>query len=144
MSHEQRLPGAARALLYGAMALGALAAASAIAAQPGAGPLPIPPGVALKSWQANGSDGRYVLQVIQGRAPKSGKQIIATVTSDTDCDADAQGLSHCHNNLKLANGTQITVIDSHNMHQFRCLGEGDQLTLKAVGTSWTVATLTKK
>ena len=140
MSHEQRLPGAARALLYGAMALGALAATSAIAAQPGAGPLPIPPGVALKSWQANGSDGRYVLQVIQGRA-RSGT---ATVKSDTDCDPDAQGLSHCHNNLKLANGTQITVINSHNMHQFRCLGEGDQLTLTAVGTSWTVATLTKK
>ena len=73
-----------------------------------------------------------------------GPRFTATVTSDTDCDPDAQGLSHCHNGLKLADGTQITVIDSHNMNRFRCLGEGDQLTLKAVGTSWIVATLTKK
>lgn len=135
MSRHQGLRRAACSLLCAGIALGTFAASAAA-------PLPIPAGVALKSWQDNGRNGRYLLQVIQGKAPKG--QLTATVMSDTDCAADAQGVSHCHNILKLPNGTQITVIDSHNMHRFRCLGEGDRLTLKGVGAPWVVATLARK
>ena len=105
---------------------------------------PIPRGVAMKSWQENGRDGRYLLQVLHGSAPETGKRITGTVKSDTDCDIDAEGLSHCHNVIELANGSRITVIDTHNMHRYRCLGEGDRLTLIGINGSWIMGTLSKK
>jgi len=105
---------------------------------------PIPRGVPMKSWQENGRDGRYLLQLIKGKAPKAGKAVIGTVTSDTDCDADAEGLSHCHNTIKLANGSEFTVIDSHNMHMNRCLGAEDRLSLTAMSGPWIMGTLVTK
>ena len=126
---------------------GVLAVAAAVYAggAPAQGdPARIPPGAAIKSWQDNGAEGRYVLQIIKGQLPKTVKPITATVTSDTDCDADAQGLSHCHNILKLTDGTEITVIDTHNMHRNRCLGSGDQLALAGLGKPWIVGTLFKR
>lgn len=142
MTLQSKLHPVSRFLL-GVVVLSAAAAYSyqsqAAAAQP-----PIPPGVAMKSWQENGGDGRYLLQIIKGDAPKTRKAVIGTVTSDTDCDADAEGLSHCHNTIKLANGSEITVIDSHNMHRNRCLGAGDKLTLTRVGGAWIMGTLSAK
>ncbi len=111
----------------------------AVSSQP-----PIPRGVAMKSWQENGRDGRYLLQVIKGGVAKTRKPVVGTVTSDTDCDADAEGLSHCHNTIKLPNGSEITVIDTHNMHQNRCLGAGDKLTLTAVSGPWIMGILSSK
>lgn len=102
---------------------------------------PIPRGVAMKSWQENGSGGRYLLQLIQGKALNSGNTVVGTVTSDTDCDADADGLSHCHNTIELSNGGKITVIDTHNMHRNRCLGAGDKLSLTRVDGTWMMGTL---
>ena len=105
---------------------------------------PIPRGVAMKSWQDNGRDGRYLLQVLQGSALKAGKRVTGTVKSDTDCDIDAEGLSHCHNVIELANGTRITVIDTHNMHRYRCLGDGDRLSLTGISGTWIIGTLSEK
>ncbi len=135
-SHSKLLP-ARRSLLC----VVALAAVYAGGVQAQGGQLPIPAGASIKSWQDNGAAGRYVLQVIKGQLPKNVKPITGTVTSDTDCDADAQGLSHCHNTVKLADGTELTVIDSHNMHRNRCLGTGDQLALTGLGKPWIVGTL---
>ena len=106
--------------------------------------LPIPRGVPMKSWQENGSGGRYLLQVIQGQPLKAGKTIVGTVTNDTDCDADADGLSHCHNTIELSNGGKITVIDTHNMHMNRCLGAGDKLSLTGANGAWIMGTLPGK
>lgn len=136
-----------RALLLWALAAGTFAAGAAApqpAAAPVATPQPVPPGVGLKFWQDNESNGRYVLQVIEGTAPKAGKRIIGIVTTDTDRDPEAQGVSHCHNVVKMADGTQMTVIDSHNMHRFRCLGAGDQMTFTSAGKGWVVGTLLAK
>ncbi len=141
MNSHSKLSRARRSLL-GALALGTAVYAGGLQAQ--GGPSPIPAGAALKSWQDNGADGRYVLQVIKGKLPKTTKPITGTVTTDTDCDADAQGLSHCHNVLKLSDGTELTVIDSHNMHRNRCLGTGDQMALTGLGKSWVVGTLFKR
>ncbi len=105
---------------------------------------PIPRGVAMQSWQENGRDGRYLLQVLQGSALKAGKRVSGSVKSDTDCDIDAEGLSHCHNIIELANGTRITVIDTHNMHRYRCLAEGDRLSLTGIGGTWIMGTLSGK
>ncbi len=106
--------------------------------------LPIPRGVPMKSWQENGSGGRYLLQLIQGQTLKAGKTVVGTVTNDTDCDADADGLSHCHNTIELSNGSKITVIDTHNMHMNRCLGAGDKLSLTGVNGAWIMGTLPGK
>ena len=105
---------------------------------------PIPRGVAMKSWQENGRDGRYLLQVLQGSALKAGEPVTGTVKSDTDCDADAAGLSHCHNIIELANGTRITVINTHNMHRNRCLGDGDLISLTGISGSWIMGSLFRK
>lgn len=105
---------------------------------------PIPPGVAMKSWQDNGLDGRYLLQLAPGKSLKAGKRVTGTVTSDTDCEIDAEGLSHCHNNIKLADGSEITVIDTHNMHRYRCLGAGDRISLTGMKGPWIMGTLSEK
>ena len=105
---------------------------------------PIPRGVAMKSWQENGRDGRYLLQVLQGSALKTGEPVTGNVKSDTDCDADAAGLSHCHNIIELANGTRITVINTHNMHRNRCLGDGDLISLTGISGSWIMGSLFRK
>jgi len=105
---------------------------------------PIPRGVAMKSWQENGRDGQYLLQVLQGSALKAGEPVTGTVKSDTDCDADAAGLSHCHNIIELANGTRITVINTHNMHRNRCLGAGDLVSLTGISGPWTMGSLFRK
>lgn len=142
MRVQSKLSTAGR-LLLGVIVLGAAAAhpyeLRAESAQP-----TIPRGVAMTSWQDNGNGGRYVLQVIQGQPPKGSKTVIGTVKSDTDCDIDAQGLSHCHNIIELANGQTITVIDTHNMHRYRCLGEGDRLSLTRVKGAWLMGTLSAK
>jgi len=130
-------------LLLGIVVLSA-ASVYSYEAQAGTDQPPIPRGVAMKSWQENGRDGRYLLQVLHGRALKAGKRVTGTVKSDTDCDIDAEGLSHCHNIIELANGTRITVIDTHNMHRYRCLGEGDRLSLTGIGKSWIMGTLSEK
>ena len=130
-------------LLLGVFVLGAAAAysyqAQAATVQP-----PIPRGVAMKSWQENGRDGRYLLQVVEGRAPKAGKRITGTVTSDTNCDADAEGLSHCQNIIELTNGSRITVIDTHNMHVNRCMSPGERISLTGIDKSWIMATASAK
>ena len=59
----------------------------------------IPPGVSLTSWFENGKGGQYVLQIAEGNAPPAGVRVTGMVTTDTDCDPDAQGLNHCHTTL---------------------------------------------
>ncbi len=139
----QRMPSRSRHLLLGMVVLGA-AAMYSYHAQAATGQPAIPPGVALKSWQDNGADGHYLLQVIEGQTPKTGKTIVGTVTSDTDCQADAEGLSHCHNAIKLADGGSITVVDTHEMHRNRCMQPGEQISLKVVGKAWVIGTVFKK
>lgn len=124
--------------------LGVIAAASASvvlsesarAAEPA-----MPAGAFLQSWHDNGHGGRYVLQVIQGRPLAKGERISGVVANDLDCAPDAEGLNHCHNEITLANGTRITVINTHEMMRNRCLGAGDRLSLVFMDTPWVVGTL---
>jgi len=131
-----------RRLLLGSLILSAAALYSYQAQA--AGQLPIPNGVAMTTWHENGADGKYLLQMLEGKTPKAGKAIVGTVVSDTDCEADAEGLSHCHNAIKLADGSKITVIDTHEMHRNRCLGDGDKISLTTVDKGWVMGTLFKK
>lgn len=141
MTTQSRLYTAGRLLLGGLM-LSATVLYSYNAQATGS--QPIPRGVPMKSWQENGRDGRYVLQLIEGQFPKNGKRVVGTVVSDTDCDPDPDGLSHCHNEIQLPGGKKITVIDSHNMHKYRCLAGGDRIELGRMGDAWVVGNLLTK
>ncbi len=101
---------------------------------------PIPPGVSLTSWFDNGKGGQHVLQVANGAAPLPGVRLTGIVTTDTDCDPDAQGLNHCHNNIDLGNGRSIEVIHNHAMHRFPCLEPGQKLSITRLNADWVVAT----
>ncbi|MBI4291123.1 MAG: hypothetical protein HY661_06570 [Betaproteobacteria bacterium] len=110
-------------------------------ARAGTGEPPIPRGVAMASWQDNGRGGQYLLKVVQGRALAKRKSATGTVKSDSNCDIDAQGLSHCNNTIELADGSRITVIDTHNMHRNRCLQPGERISLTGIGGAWIMGTV---
>ena len=99
----------------------------------------IPPGVSLTSWFDNGKSGQHVLQIAKGTAPLPGVRLVGTVTTDTDCDPDAQGLNHCRNNIDLGNGRNIEVIHNHAMHRFPCLEPGQKLSITRLNANWVVA-----
>ncbi|HEY4721219.1 MAG TPA: hypothetical protein VII92_05200 [Anaerolineae bacterium] len=99
----------------------------------------IPPGVTLTSWFENGKGGQHVLQISEGTAPLPGVRLVGTVTTDTDCDPDAQGLNHCRNNIDLGNGRNIAVIHNHAMHNYPCLEPGQKLSITRLNGSWVVA-----
>jgi len=133
--------------LIGGLVLGVLATSAVFMyfykgqAPTGDGEPAIPRGVAMSSWFDNGHGGRYLLQVAQGQTLAEGERIIGSVATDTNCDPDAQGLSHCHNAIELANGDRITVIDTHNMSVNRCLKPGERIALTGTGGPWIMGTL---
>lgn len=130
------LPGLGVALaIAGAVALLADPPSAATAAE---NP-PIPSRAELTSWKQNGHDGRYVLQVIEGRLPA--ETTTGTILSDTQCEPDAQMINHCHNQIRLANGETITVIDNHSMMVNPCLAPGATMTIQTLETGWIVGTL---
>ncbi|SKA17223.1 hypothetical protein [Consotaella salsifontis] len=100
---------------------------------------PIPSGETLSSWVENGRGGRYLLELIDGQAPSSATS--GTVLSDADCEPDADRINHCHNEIKLADGRTITVINNHRMMNNRCLGPGDKLKIETLDSGWVVGKL---
>lgn len=127
--------------------LGALALAGAVVALATPAPSamaaennpPIPAAAELSSWRENGTDGRYVLQMLDGEAPQAA--VTGEILSDTQCAPDDQGINHCHNEIRLPDGTTITVIDNHSMMENPCLTPGEKITLKPLDTGWIVGTL---
>ena len=99
----------------------------------------IPAGVDLPSWYENGRGGEYLLQIAEGTVPPIGVRMSGVVLSDTDCEPDAQGLSHCHNGIALANGSTIIVTDTHLMSRYRCLRPGETVAVTTFNNSWVVA-----
>ncbi len=109
--------------------------ASAGGAGQGGTAVPDLPG-GLVSWQANGAGGRYVAPVLEGEAPVL--PTLGVVRTDTDCAADAEGLSHCHNQIELAGGAWITIQDNHNMMVNPCLGPGERVSVEPLSAGWVV------
>lgn len=124
-----------------AAALGGLATALMLpAGQSTASAEPaIPPGVSLTSWFDNGKDGHHVLQIAEGNAPSAGVRVSGIVVTDTNCEPDAQGLSHCHNRINLGNGGSIEVIHTHFMSRIPCLLPGQRVSITGLNASWVVA-----
>lgn len=127
-------------LLRTAFALGTgltllgLTAPAAFAAEP-----VLPPGAGLTSWHANGAHGRYVVQMIHGDLPgPSAHASHGTVISDTDCTADAEHLSHCHNVIVLDNAARVTIANHHQMNLHRCLRPGESVWIAPLAEGWAV------
>ncbi len=53
----------------------------------------------------------------------------ALVLTDSRCAADARGVSHCLNRLKLADGSRVLVQHDHRMMDMPCLSPGEHVTL---------------
>jgi hypothetical protein len=66
-------------------------------------------------------------QLISGSVPAAG--IEATVLADLDCTPDADGISHCHNPLRLADGRRAEIIHPHSMMVVPCLTQGEHVRL---------------
>ncbi len=105
-----------------------------------AGPA-LPAGASSVSWADNGAGGRYMLQVIEGAVP-AGARLSGVVASDTNCDPDAQGLSHCHDGIDLSDGRTITVVNTHNMARNECLAPGQRVAITRLNADWIVAAVT--
>ena len=93
----------------------------------------------LASWSENGRDGRHLLQIVDGSILPAGTTVVGVVVSDTLCQPDAQGFSHCHNAIELADGKRMTVIDTHQMSRYPCLEPGQRLSLSRIDRTWIVA-----
>ena len=52
----------------------------------------------------------------------------AEVLSDTNCEPDADGVSHCLNDVQIGN-VVVTVQHHHQMHSVPCLSPGETVTL---------------
>lgn len=67
-------------------------------------------------------------KLVGGTMPSATVQ--ATVLSDEECQPDAQGVSHCLNRLRLADGSEIQVRHPHDMTVVPCLAPGEHVTLE--------------
>ena len=68
--------------------------------------------------------------LLDGRMPRGSVQ--ATVATDTNCDADAAGISHCFNDVTLQDGSVLHLRHDHPMMSVRCLTPGEKVTV--IGT----------
>lgn len=65
--------------------------------------------------------------LIEGRLPKT--PMMAEVLTDTECTPDANMISRCRNEMRLANGETIVVRHPHDMRHIPCLAPGEQVRL---------------
>ena len=53
----------------------------------------------------------------------------AEVLSDTDCAPDAEMISRCRNEIRLADGSTVVLRHPHNMTKVPCLAPGERIRL---------------
>ena len=117
--------------------------ATAFANQPVTDEPIVPSGANFTAWTDNGQDGKIVLRLFNGEMPAAGAVVAGTVENDTNCAPDAQGLSHCHNVIALADGGAIEAIHVHAMGRHPCLFPGQRLSISRLDGDWLVATAPK-
>lgn len=52
------------------------------------------------------------------------------VLTDTRCNPDRNGVSHCLNRIRLGNGKTILVVHDHRMMNMPCLSPGEHIVLR--------------
>ena len=72
------------------------------------------------------SDGLHA-KLVGGTMPTTPVQ--ATVLTDTECQADARGISRCLNRLRLPDGSELEVRHPHDMAKVPCLAPGEHVRL---------------
>ncbi|HEU5102398.1 MAG TPA: hypothetical protein VFU22_25420 [Roseiflexaceae bacterium] len=77
----------------------------------------------------SGETGPLMTTLVRGQYPDGATQ--ATVRTDENCAADAEGVSHCLNELDLG-GTTIVVQHHHKMSLTPCLTPGETVKLMTV------------
>src|SRR6266545_4578857 len=78
----------------------------------------------------NGAGGVELAYAVTGTAPA--RTQVARVLTDTNCQADGNGISHCLNKLRLASGRTITVRHDHLMMNDPCLAPGERVLVRAL------------
>lgn len=91
------------------------------------------PGISSMNWQNNGANGQRIVKITEGHLVDPTQGIVLT---DTHCNPDAQGLSHCHNVIRLKNHQTIKVIDTHNMMHYGCLRIDELVSVTPLGAFW--------
>jgi|SRR5690625_1503086 len=76
--------------------------------------------------QVNGANGIYQVNLLTGSFEG---EVEGIVRSDTDCKADKEGVSRCHNEIELDNQKKVTIANPHNMRKNRCLKPGEKVRL---------------
>ena len=76
----------------------------------------------------NGIGGRELVYLVRGHMPA--RTTTGTVTTDTDCAADRNGISHCKNIVALASGRRIAVRHDHSMMNDPCLTPGEHVLVR--------------
>lgn len=79
----------------------------------------------------NGRDGIAVVMLLSGKPPPT--PTVAKVLTDTSCDPDRRGISHCLNILQLRGGGVLTVRHDHDMMAYPCLTPGEFVQVTAFG-----------
>lgn len=74
----------------------------------------------------SGTDGQLMTTLLEGEVPAGATH--AVVRTDTECAADAQGVSHCHNLLDI-DGTLVEVQHHHKMSTTPCLTPGETVAI---------------
>ena len=76
----------------------------------------------------NGKDGLELVYAVRGALPKG--SVTGKVLTDTNCDPDRVGVSHCLNVIRLAGGKEITVRHDHQMMNDPCLSPGETVRVR--------------
>jgi hypothetical protein len=66
------------------------------------------------------------VRLLRGTVPR---RTAAVVLSDTRCNPDRHGISHCLNRLRLANGRVVLAQHDHMMMNMPCLSPGEHVIL---------------
>jgi hypothetical protein len=69
------------------------------------------------------------VHLLKGSVPR---RMRATVLTDSRCNPDANGVSHCLNRMRLGNGVVVTFVHDHRMMDMPCLSPGEHVTLAPV------------
>lgn len=132
-----------RILSGGAILLVGIAAAVGFQTRAGAGTAQLDPTLRTVVLLAAGEQapalrgGDEAVQVEVGSVPRGIRR--ATVLSDQDCAADAQGVSHCLNELQIGRA-KLAVRHHHKMMEVPCFSPTEQLNVVDVATYAAVAT----
>jgi hypothetical protein len=78
------------------------------------------------------SEQRFMMSELRVGAIPTG-MVQATVLTDNNCEPDAQGVSHCLNELQMGDG-RFTVQHHHNMMEVPCMSPGEQVNVISVET----------